>query len=126
VNGQPLVAGAGKIGTEQDVAIQLAPNPKLVDHLRAWSCNPGLRVVAFKLTRDADRAAAQAAVEKLFAHSRADAVVHNDLAAIDPTTGRFPATLWRADGTSTALESREALAHAIATFVSETPPPTRP
>lgn len=126
VNGQPLVAGSGKIGTEQDVAIQLAPNPKLVDHLRAWSRNPGLRVVAFKLTRDADRAAAQAAVEKLFAHSRADAVVHNDLAAIDPTTGRFPATLWRADGTSTALESREALAHAIATFVSEAPSPTRP
>lgn len=119
VNGQPLVAGAGKIGTEQDVAIQLAPNPKLVDHLRAWSCNPALRVVAFKLTRDADATAACAAVEKLFAHSHADAIVHNDLAAIDPTSGRFPATLWRAEGTATVLESREALAHAIAAFIAE-------
>jgi phosphopantothenoylcysteine decarboxylase/phosphopantothenate--cysteine ligase len=126
VNGQPLALGAGKLGTEQDVAIQLAPNPKLVDHLRTWSRNAQVRVVAFKLTRGADTAAAQAAVEKLFAHSRADAVVHNDLAAVDPATGHFPATLWRADGTSAALESREALAHAIATFVSDIPPPTRP
>jgi len=119
VNGEPLAPGAGKLGTAQEVAIQLAPNPKLVDHLRAWSRNPALRVIAFKLTRDADAAAARAAVEKLFAHSRADAVVHNDLAAVDPATGRFPATLWRADGTSRALESREALAHAIATFISD-------
>ena len=125
VNGQPLAPGAGKVGTEQDVSIQLAPNPKLVDHLRAWSRNPQLRVIAFKLTRDADATTAQAAVEKLFAHSRADAVVHNDLAAIDAATGRFPATLWRSDGTSIALESREALAHAIATFVSDFPQPVR-
>jgi len=121
VNGQPRAPGAGKIGTEQDVSIQLAPNPKLVDHLRTWTRNPALRVVAFKLTRGADAAAAQAAVEKLFAHSRADAVVHNELDAVDPATGRFPATLWRADGSSHALESREALAHAIARFVSEIP-----
>lgn len=123
VNGQPLAPGAGKIGTEQDVAIQLVPNPKLVDHLRAWSCNPTLRVVAFKLTRGADAAGAQAAVEKLFAHSRADAVVHNDLDAVDPQSGRFPATLWRAGGPGESLESREALAHAIAKLVSETPIP---
>ncbi|MBE2216419.1 MAG: bifunctional phosphopantothenoylcysteine decarboxylase/phosphopantothenate--cysteine ligase CoaBC [Opitutaceae bacterium] len=119
VNGQPLPPGAGKLGTEQKIAIELAPNPKLVDHLRAWSRNPELRVIAFKLTREADAAAARAAVEKLFAHSRADAVVHNDLAAVDAATGRFPATLWRADGTSTALESREALAHAIATLIAD-------
>lgn len=119
VGGQPLAPGAGKLGTGQDVAIQLAPNPKLVDHLRAWSRNPALRVIAFKLTRGADAAAAQAAVEKLFGHSRADAVVHNDLDAVDPATGRFPATLWRADGANVALESREALAHAIATFIGD-------
>jgi len=120
VNGRVHAAGTGKVGTEQDVAIQLAPNPKLVDHLRAWSRNPALRVVAFKLTRGADAATARAAVEKLFAHSQADAVVHNDLDAIDAETGRFPATLWRGDGSSTSLESREALAHAVATFVFET------
>ena len=119
VNGSPVAAGSGKIGTAKDVAIQLAPNPKLVDHLRGWSRNPDLRVIAFKLTKGADAVTAKAAVDALFAHSRADAVLHNDLAAVDPATGRFPATLWRRDGTHVALESREALAHAITAFIAD-------
>lgn len=120
-DGRPVLHGEGKIGTHREVTIRLTPNPKLVDGLRGWSRNPGLRVVAFKLTRGADAAEARAAVEKLFAHARADAVVHNDLAAQDAATGRFPATFWRPDGASEPLDSRAALAAAVGRFVSELP-----
>lgn len=121
VNGRPAKSGVAKIESGQDVALRLVPNPKLVDQLRAWSGRPQLRVIAFKLTRGATPEAAAAAVRTLFGHSQADAVVHNDLAAIEPETGRFPATLWRADGSTEALSSREALADALERFISETP-----
>lgn len=121
VDGAPVAASSSaKIDSGRDVRLHLRPNPRLVDRLREWSANPALRVVAFKLTRGAEAAAARAAVETLFSHARADAVVHNDLAALDPASGRFPATIWRADGTAIRAESREALAAQLERLLSET------
>ncbi len=91
--------GAAKLESNgAPLAIRLRPNSKLVDTLRARSCNPGLQVVAFKLTNGATPAAAQAAVAALFAHSGADWVVHNDLAEKSPDDDAFPASLHPADG----------------------------
>jgi phosphopantothenoylcysteine decarboxylase / phosphopantothenate---cysteine ligase len=103
------VSGVNKLDSGREVTLRLRPTQKLVDHLREWSANPALRVVAFKLTRGADAAAARAAVETLFSHSHADAVVHNDLTALDAASGRFPATLWLPDGRSIAIPDRESL-----------------
>ena len=119
VDGREISPGRGKVGAARDFSIRLAPNPKLIDVLRTWSRNPRVRVVGFKLTRGADAAAARSAVEALFAHSKADAVIHNDLESIDRQSGRFPGTLWRADGSSEALASREEVAHAVARFILE-------
>ncbi len=120
VNGKRVESGAAKLASGQELSVKLTANPKLVDQLRAWSGKPHLRVIAFKLTRGATALTAGEAVRALFEHSHADAVVHNDLEAMEAGTGRFPATLWRADGSTTALESREALARAVAAFVAET------
>ncbi len=118
VNGQEELAGArGKLDSGRDVAIRLKPNPKLVDSLRAWSANPQIRVIAFKLTRGAGAAAARAAVETLFAHSHADVVVHNDLAAIDEASGCFPATIHSASGDATPVRTRAELAEALAALL---------
>ncbi|MDB6115434.1 MAG: coaBC [Lacunisphaera sp.] len=91
------------------VALRLRAQPKLVDTLRARSRNPRLQVVAFKLTHGADGAAAQAAVEKLFGHSGADWVVHNDLADRAPGTD-FPATIHAPGGGVTRCATRRELA----------------
>lgn len=115
-----IVAGgvvpAGRQGKIESVGaplLRLRPNPKLVDGLRRLSGRP-LTVVAFKLTHGADRAQAAAAVRRLLAHSGADYVVHNDLAARQPD-GTFPADIIRTDGTvATHCPDRTALATALA------------
>lgn len=116
VNSQP---GGGKIDSGQDVAIRLRPNAKLVDHLRSWSRNPDLRIVAFKLTNGADDLAAKAAIDALFDHSQADAVVHNDLAQNNERSGQFPATVWSKSGSRIVVADRCGLAAAIGEVLAE-------
>jgi phosphopantothenoylcysteine decarboxylase/phosphopantothenate--cysteine ligase len=102
----------GKIESGRAPLLRLRPYPKLVDGLRALSPHP-FALVAFKLTHGASPAEAAAAVGKLFAHSGADFVVHNDLTArVD--AGSFPSTIHRADGTVAAqCPSRPVLAVAL-------------
>jgi phosphopantothenoylcysteine synthetase/decarboxylase len=121
--------GTGKIDSGQNVSIRLRPNAKLVDHLRSWSGNPDLRVVAFKLTNGADELTAKRAIDGLFDHSQADAVVHNDLVQNDEKSGAFPATIWSPNGSRLAVDNRHDLAAAIARVlddVASTKTPVRP
>lgn len=111
-----LAAPAVGAKLESDVApvLHLRRNPKLLDTLRTRSRNPDVCVVAFKLTRGADDAAARSAVAALAGSGRADFVVHNDLAARPDQGGAFPATIWRAGGTLVArCADRVALAAAL-------------
>src|SRR5581483_3490390 len=97
VDGRAWRPGAGKLDSDSEPVLRLRRNPKLLAGLRGRSRNPALRVVAFKLTRGADPAAARAAVDALFADGSADLVVHNDLAE-RVEGGVFPATIWAAPG----------------------------
>jgi len=117
VDGAAAAVGRGKIESGREVRIHLRPTPKLVDHLKGWSANPDLKVVAFKLTRGADEAAARAAVEHLFAHSGADAVVHNDLESAGAEPDAFPATLWPRGGEPLVLATRGQLARGLGRFL---------
>ena len=121
-NGRPVAPGGGKIDSGCDVSIQLRPNRKLVDHLRAWSVNPAIRVVAFKLTRAANTQAREQAVEALFAHSQADFVVHNELSEQGAAPDSFPATIFRSDGASVPVRGRSELADALAELLAESAP----
>jgi phosphopantothenoylcysteine decarboxylase/phosphopantothenate--cysteine ligase len=112
VNGTALPAGVTKLDSGAAPTLRLRRNPKLLDTLRHHSRNRALRVVAFKLTQEAEAPAARAAVIGLFANGAADFVVHNDLAA-RTANGAFPATIWRADGTI-ARECTDRLALAVA------------
>lgn len=113
VDGAPVPAGSGKIGSGHQVSVQLRPNPKLVDQLRTWSANPDLRLIAFKLTRDADAEAIRSAVDTLFAHSHADVIVHNDLSQLGADADRFPATIYRPDHDPIPVATRGELAAAL-------------
>jgi hypothetical protein len=79
-----------------------------------------LAVVAFKLTHGAAAGEAQAAVQGLFAHSKADFIVHNDLATRAPA-GAFPADIYRSDGVVVVhCATREALAEALGQLLTST------
>lgn len=100
--------------------LRLRPQPKLVDALRGLSPRP-LKVIAFKLTHGAVPVQAAEAVRRLFAHSGADFVVHNDLTARHPA-GPFPADIYRPDGTSVAhCPDRPALAAALEELLATGP-----
>ncbi len=87
-----------KIASGHSPLLRLRPNPRLVDGLRALSPVP-FTLIAFKLTHGAEAREADAAVAKLFAHSGADYVVHNDL-TVRNHADTFPATIHRADGSA--------------------------
>jgi len=88
-DGDPLDSRTGKLSSEADILLRLKPNPKLLDRIRAWSKNPEVRVIGFKLTDTKDLQQRYAAVKKQFADSDADAVVHNDLTDIGCGTHPF-------------------------------------
>ncbi|PTX91767.1 bifunctional phosphopantothenoylcysteine decarboxylase/phosphopantothenate--cysteine ligase CoaBC [Opitutus sp. ER46] len=118
VDGQTWRPGAGKIPSQATPLIRLRRNPKLLDKLRSCSLNPAIRVVAFKLTKEADDAAMRAAVEAILAHGTADYVVQNDLAQREPD-GAFPADIWGPQRTIVAhCRDRADIALALATLLS--------
>jgi len=94
--------GAGKLESGRSLRLELEPNPKLVDALISRSRNPGLRIVAFKLTQGAGPREAQAAAAELAARAGACLVVHNDLAQRGESPEDFPADIYRRDGTRAA------------------------
>lgn len=114
IDGVAQPPGGAKLGSDAAPTLRLRRNPKLLDTLRARSRNPGLRVVAFKLTRGATVAQTQEAVEALFTRSGVDLVVHNDLAARETEGGAFPADIWHRGGTEvTHCADRAALAETL-------------
>lgn len=111
-----------KLDSEEAPLLRLRRHPKLVDTLRQRSPAP-LRVVAFKLTAGGAPADAAAAVGKLFVHSRADLVVHNDLDE-NRANGSFPAAIYSADGRVAArCRDRATLAAELARLLEAMPAP---
>lgn len=88
-----------KVSSDADeVTIHMKRNHKIVDRLKDYSRNKNVKVVAFKLTSHANEEQRKAAVDKLFANSHADFVVHNDLTEIDIVNRTHKFTLYSHDG----------------------------
>ncbi len=81
-SGEKKLPKAGKIDSAEKVTLTLKKNPKLIDDLKEISRNKKIKLIGFKLTDTDDLKEIKEAVKKLFAHSDADFVVHNDLSAI--------------------------------------------
>lgn len=77
-------ATGGKLSSDSDLTLHLKKNPKLVDHIRKWSKNPEVLVIAFKMTATDSPEEQQNAIDKLVAHARPDVVIHNDVKDIQP------------------------------------------
>jgi phosphopantothenoylcysteine decarboxylase/phosphopantothenate--cysteine ligase len=93
VGGRVRPRDAGKLSSDAEPVLYLRRNHKLLDTLRARSRNPAIRIVAFKLTQNADAADVEAEVGRYFESGVADIVVHNDTSRRE-ANGVFPATIW--------------------------------
>ncbi|MGA9572601.1 MAG: bifunctional phosphopantothenoylcysteine decarboxylase/phosphopantothenate--cysteine ligase CoaBC [Lysobacterales bacterium] len=87
--GNALDGRTGKLSSGSGLMLKLKPNEKLLDRIKAWSMNPHVRVIGFKLTDTSDLQQRYAAVKKQFDDSAVDAVVHNDLTDISKLVHPF-------------------------------------
>lgn len=78
------VSDRRKLDSGGKLLLALAPAPKLVQSLRKISKNPGVKIVAFKLTSHASPEERGQAVEKLESAAKPDLIVHNDLTEVTP------------------------------------------
>ncbi len=90
-DGDISAAPHNKLSSSGGMSLHLKPNPKLLRQLRAWSANPDIRIIGFKLTHGADQQERMRAITALFANAGVNAVVHNDLGEI--RDGRHPFAL---------------------------------
>lgn len=116
-NGEVL-SRQGKVRSQGGLTIWLKENAKLLDQFRAWTRNPNIKIVAFKLTSGADDAQRMDAVKAVFERAHPDWVVQNDLTEISET--QHPAMIYSATDlegpikTNTKQELAQALEMAIA------------
>ncbi|PKL10535.1 MAG: hypothetical protein CVV52_17915, partial [Spirochaetae bacterium HGW-Spirochaetae-8] len=81
IDGIPYLPGSyGKIESGSEVIIRLKQNPKIIDQLRAWSINPTVYIVGFKLTNGANVPEREKASAELLYRAKVDCVVSNDFA----------------------------------------------
>lgn len=103
-----------KVSSDADsMSIHLKRNPKIVDQLKEYAKNKDLQVIAFKLTSHATFEEKLTAVKKLFTHSKADLVVHNDMTDIDISSGVHRFTLYSPES-SVPCENLDRLASELA------------
>lgn len=101
----------GKIPSGREVVIRLAPNPKLIDHIRSWSKNKAIQIVGFKLTNTEDPSDRAAQIRALLDRGTTDLVVHNDLGEIDGDL--HPAEIWSHRGPFVRTASKIELAETL-------------
>ena len=110
---------SGKLDAEGDtLTLRFARTPKLIASARAWSRNPALRIVAFKLTAGADDAERRRKVAQVLANDGVAAVVANDLR----TWPRWE--FWTdAERPPEVFDGREGIGGRLAAFVASLPTP---
>lgn len=69
----------GKLGSDQDMVLNLKRAPKLINSIKQWSKNSNVKLVGFKLTSGLNSSEISSKVEKLKSQSHADFVVQNDV-----------------------------------------------
>jgi len=78
-----------KISEPECFSIHVQKNPKILDHLKKWSCGGETKVIAFKLTNKEGFEGVQKAISAIAEKKCTDFIVHNDLAHIDKNEHRF-------------------------------------
>lgn len=78
-----------KFNSDADnILLHLKKNPKIVNSIKDLSKNKNIKLIAFKLTNNANHEEVQIAINKLFNASQADFIIHNDLSTINKTQNK--------------------------------------
>ncbi|MCM2282282.1 MAG: bifunctional phosphopantothenoylcysteine decarboxylase/phosphopantothenate--cysteine ligase CoaBC [Bdellovibrionaceae bacterium] len=77
---QAAVSPDSKLDSDEDIAVHLKKNHKILPRLRSYAQNPRLCVVGFKLTAGATKSETHEAVTRI--STNVDLVVHNDLSEV--------------------------------------------
>lgn len=118
--GSQAASATGKISSEQaEVSLKLKKNPKLINQLREMAKNPKLKVVAFKMTATDSGTERQIAVDKVFNQSKADLVVHNDMAEMDWKTGKHLFHVHQQGQQIRDFENKESLSAFLGEYLSQ-------
>jgi phosphopantothenoylcysteine decarboxylase/phosphopantothenate--cysteine ligase len=110
-NQEIIASRSTKLPTSDSMSIQLNKNPKLISHLKDWSKNSDISVVAFKLTNTNDKGERIRAVNKLINQESINYVAHNDLTEITPDLHTF--NLYKSTNQMKSCESTNELCRAI-------------
>jgi phosphopantothenoylcysteine decarboxylase/phosphopantothenate--cysteine ligase len=108
---------SGKLGTHDSLQLILRPQAKLVDSLRAWSCSPKTRIVAFKLTHSHAEQERQAAVQRIIQRAQPDLVVHNEQS--ERSADSHPFRLYGPQGPLSECNGAVELAQALEAYLRE-------
>jgi phosphopantothenoylcysteine decarboxylase/phosphopantothenate--cysteine ligase len=100
-----------KLPTSDTLCINLNKNPKLINHLKDWSINKKIQLIAFKLTNTTDVKERISAVTKLLNKNHINFVAHNDLTEITSDTHIF--TLFQSTDIHFKCSSTLQLCHKI-------------
>ncbi|KAA9132045.1 bifunctional phosphopantothenoylcysteine decarboxylase/phosphopantothenate--cysteine ligase CoaBC [Marinihelvus fidelis] len=111
--------GGAKLGSNGDLVLRLAPNPKLLNGLKARSLNDDIKVIGFKLTVGAGPDAVADAVARQFGRGGVDAIVHNDLETIG--VDHHPMRLHESGGDSRDIDGPRALAEVLVSRLGRAP-----
>lgn len=110
---------SNKMSSDQDLTLHLKRNPKLVDQLRDFAKNPNLKVIAFKMTANADEQKQMAAINKLFQNAMPDLVVHNDTSEIQPTLKKHTFRAHNRSGDVVAISNKPELGKFIGQYLMQ-------
>jgi len=108
-----------KLKSGKEMSLQLTRNPKIIDQLISYSKNPEITLVAFKLTHNATQMEGEEAVARLFDHSHAAIVVHNDLSEVNAEQGLHRARIYEAKQFSKEVSNKRELAEGLEQLIRE-------
>lgn len=122
VDGEEKAPSAAlKIPSSQELKIKLKRNHKIVDQLKSYSLNPAIKLISFKLTKNAEASQIVAKVEALVKNSSSDYVVHNDLTQIS-ANAHFASIINRSGQKIASVSSKQELAESLEKIVREVQP----
>lgn len=99
-SGKP-VAGTAKIQSKEPLVLRLAPNPKILEQVRAYAKNPKLRVISFKLV-----APEASGGETDLSGYDSDLIVHNAVAGIERGSERHAGEIYERTPAGYRVRSR--------------------
>lgn len=106
-----------KLDSSKPLSIILKPNHKIIDRIKNYSLNKSIKLIGFKLTKNASDDLVKEKVSKVLKRGHVDYVVQNDLTNITPTS--HITTIYTPNGVYGKCKTKEELAKTLGVIFKE-------